>query len=314
MPKTTSLLGAKSISLIAGAVILTLAALIVIANNSDNQAVSSLVPNIFKKKPAPESAPAASPFNSADNRILFAKKGDTEIYKEERDGRWVVIIDGQESALYDDVANPTFSEDGSHFAFSATLDDQEFVILDNKQQGKSYSNIKQIIFSADGSLLAYLAETENGDLVVVNGKEGKIYDSIGTLETEAGVTLLTFTAGNQIVYRAVDGQKTFIVIDTAEGKKYAEIISIYFSADGKQIAYYATDGNKEYTIINGQVTNVRIISQSSSSSSSSQSNSSASSSTIRKAKDSSRNLSPDIDKQPDKLNPLICGQTTECNF
>lgn len=314
MPKSVNPISNKSVAIIAGAVVLTIFALILISINSDNATIAPFVPNILKKKPRATTAPVASPFGNSQNRILFAKNGDQEIFKEERDGQWVVIIDGQESALYDAVDNATFSEDGSEFAYSAELDGQEFVIMDGQQQGKSYLNIKQLLFNADGSILAYLAETANGDLVVVNGEEGKLYGNIGTLETESGITFLSFTAGDQIVYRAEDGQKTFIVVDTTEGKKYAEISSIYFSDDGKQIAYYASDGTTEYTIINGKVTESHPIVTPTIPTNPGNTNPTTDNTKVRKAKDSSRNLSPDIDNQPSKLNPLICGQTTDCNF
>lgn len=316
MPKTTNLFSPKSIALIAGAVVLTVGALIYIASSSDNPAVSSLVPNVLKKKAPAESAPATSPFSGSDNRILFAKNGDTEIYKEERDGQWFVIIDGQESALYDGVANPTFSPDGAQFAYSARINNEEFVVMDGAQQGKSYLKIKQIIFNADGSVLAYLAEAANGNLVVVDGKEGKVYGDIGTMDTESGSTYLAFTSNNQIVYRAIDGKETFIVVDGKEGAKYTEIGTIYFSEDGTQIAYYAQDGTQIITVINGKVTNVENTPPTNNNppSNSALLNPLVSTPSVRRAKDSSRNLSPDIDKQPSGLNPLICGQTTDCNF
>lgn len=315
MSNPTSLMGPKAIALVAGAVVATFVALVIIANTSDNPTVSSLVPDALKRKTETGSAPVESPFSGSDNRVLFAKRGDTEIYKEERDGQWFVIIDGQESALYDNVANPTFSTDGSQFAYSAKIGDEEFVVMDNQQQGKSYLKIKQILFNADGSILAYLAESANGSLVVVDGKEGTLYGDIGTINTESGSTYLAFTSDSQIVYRAIDGQETFIVIDDEEGKRYAEISTIYFSSDGTQVAYYAQDGNQLLTIINGQVVKTETISPATTPANTTIPTIPTTAEKIRlNAKDPSRNLSPDIDNQPDKLNPLICGQTTDCNF
>ena len=296
--------------IIAIAVFITLILLILIYNSGDS-AVTSFIPAALKKKPAVKTVAPVSPLANLDNRILFAKNGDKEIYKVQKDNQWVVIIDGQESAAYDALANPTFSPDGSQFAYSASLDNQEFVVLDDVEQANKYTDIKQIIFSADGKLLAYLANTSDGKLVVVNGKEGKTYNDIGTLQTESGVTFLAFVPGtDNIVYRAVEGQKTFIVINATEGKQYAEIKTIYFNDKG-QIAYYAQSGNNLYTIIDGKVTNVQTITPATDTNNAPIANTAL---PLKKAKDSSRNLSPDIDKQPAKLNPLICGQTTACNF
>ncbi|TAK96727.1 hypothetical protein EPO05_01075 [Patescibacteria group bacterium] len=280
--------------------------------------ISYFIPDIIKKRLGRSVSPSnvTSPFDNPANKILFAKNGDTEIYKVQEGDQWAVLIGDQKSALYDAVDNPTFSPDGTRFAYSATLDNQEFVVVDNTPQENRYLNIKQILFSPDGKILAYLAENSDGSLVIINGVEGKTYQDIGTLETEAGVTFLSFTPDSQnIVYRAEEGQKTFVIVNTAEGKRYAEITTIYFSSDGSQIAYYAEDGNQLYTIINNQVTNVQPINPTPPNtnppppSTPPQANT-----TPNSAKSKSRNLSPGIDNQPDKLNPLICGQTTDCNF
>jgi len=325
MKKEKTIISRKSVEIIAVAVVFTIVMTIVISANSD-YLIAKYIPLLKKKAPAGQNQNQAPSFFKA----LFASNGQTEIYKIQKDDKWVVIVDGQESALYDSVANPTFSADGEQFAYSATIDGEEFVIMNNERQGKSYFDIRQILFNANGSILAYLADTGNGSLVVLNGVEGKLYQNIGTLETEWGTTFLAFTSNNQIIYRAVEGQKTFIVVDTAEGKKYAEIKEIYFSADGTQIAYYAQDGNNMITIINGRVTAVEPITPATPNNNSITPPATApippsnttpdssfpvtSSEKNLRAKDSSRNLSPNIDNQPTKLNPLICGQTTECNF
>jgi hypothetical protein len=284
MPKEKTLLSQKSIAIIAIAVVFTVVMTIVIAANSDFP-IASYIPLLKKKAPAAQNqSQSTSPF-----KVLFAKNGDTEIYKVQKDDKWVVVIDGQESAAYDDVANPTFSEDGSQFAYSAELDGEEFVIMNNEQQGGSYFNIIQILFNPDGSILAFLADTGSGKLVVVNGVEGVLYDNITTMETEFGTTYLVF------------------------------------SEDGTQIAYYAQNGNNLLTIINGQVTAVQPIVPATPTGNSTTptpppaipndpATPTTTAGTKLNAKDKARNLNPDIDKQPDKLNPLICGQTTDCNF
>lgn len=310
MLKEKNVLSRKSVEIIAVAVVFTIVMTIVIATNSDYP-IATYIPLLKKKAPAAQNQNQAPSFFKS----LFASNGQKEIYKIQKDDKWVVVIDGQESAAYDDVANPTFSSDGEQFAYSATIDGEEFVILNNEQQGKSYFDIRQILFNSDGSLLAYLADTGNGSLVVVNGVEGELYENIGSMETEFGITFLVFTSGNQIVYRAVEGQKTFIVVDTSEGKKYAEIKEIYFSTDGSQVAYYAQDGNNLLTIINGKVTDTQVISPTTSANKPPTSRTPLVSSEKKlRAKDSSRDLSPDIDSQPARLNPLVCGQTTACNF
>lgn len=313
MKKETTVFSQKSIFIIGVAVFFAILIIVTIAVKSDFR-VGSLRSVLKKKTVAPQIQNQSASFF----KTLFASSGQTEIYKVQKDDKWVVVIDGQESALYDDVANPTFSLDGTQFAYSATIDGEEFVIMNNEQQGEAYFDIRQILFNSTGSTLAFLADTGNGSLVVVNGVEGKTYDIIGTLETELGITFLAFTTDDKIVYRPVEGQQTFIVVDTAEGKKYAEIKEIYFSTDGTHVAYYAQEGNNLLTIIDGKVTETQVITPVDPVVAPTTPRTTTPPVTTPSqklnSKDSARNLSPDIDKQPDRLNPLICGQTTDCNF
>jgi hypothetical protein len=279
----------------------------------NNVNINAFIPSVLKNKLKNNNQKGllAPLLKIPENKVLFGKKGDTEVYKIQKGDQWVVVIDGQEGQLYDAVDNPTFSPDGDQFVYSASLAGEEFVVVDNAPQEKKYTDILQILFGPNGDILAYLAESESGSVVVVNGVEGKFYEDIGTLKTETGTTFLTFSPdGKSIVYRATEGQKTFIVVDTKEGKKYAEISEIYFSSDGKQIAYYAKEGDKVYTIINNQVTEVKTIDPDAEK----PPVTNDSTTTTKKNKNDTRNLSPDIDNQPDRLSPLICGQTTDCNF
>ncbi len=130
------------------------------------------LPQINKKKNV---APAQPEF------ILFASNGSREIYKVQKDdGKWAVVIDGQESAAYDNVFNPTFSEDGTQFAYGATNEEKSFVVLNNQASDKKYDSIGQIIFDQNGKLI-YKVIGADGEFLVIDGQEGQKYTSIGQI-------------------------------------------------------------------------------------------------------------------------------------
>ncbi len=200
----------------------------------------------------PESAPANK---QTAARILFASNGKREIYKIQRDdGKWVVIIDGQESGAYDSVDNAVFSQDGKHFAFSGTNGDETEVVLDGKAQEGKYKNVIEIVFNQNGDKLAYVAVDKNGkSMVIVNGQSGKTYDEIGTLKTSSGESYIIFSPdGNSYAYKVTVNGQTFVVVNGKEEQAYSDIINFSFNSDGSYSYTAINQSGQQITIINGQ--------------------------------------------------------------
>jgi roadblock/LC7 domain-containing protein len=202
---------------------------------------------VFKKKPA-----VSSQNQKKDLRLLFASNGDRNIYRVQKDDKWVVVIDGQESAAYDYVDNATFSPDGTLFAYSGTIDGQSVVILENTVQQQVYDKIKEILFSANGNALGYVAQKGNYNVIVFNGQESKLYQEIAPLETSSGSRYVIFSPdGKSIAYKVVDSQGSYIVINGQEGKRYDDITSFVFAQDGTY-TYQAQSNGQQITVTNGQ--------------------------------------------------------------
>lgn len=198
-------------------------------------------------------APKSNPVNA---KILFASMGERNIYKVQKDdNKWVVVMDnGQESQAYDSVSNPTFSPDGTQFAFSGTLADQATVVVNNTAQDQSYDNISQIIFSPNGKSVAYIATKGQESVIVINGKESKAYQEIAPLQTSTGATTYAVFSpdGTKVAYKVVDDTGAYIVINGQEGKKYTDVSDFTFSADGTQFAYEAKIGDEVITVVNNR--------------------------------------------------------------
>lgn len=243
------------------------------------------------------------------SRVLFASFGQKNIYKvQQDDNKWVVVVDGQQSAAYDSVSAPAFSADGTQFAFAGTLNGQAVAVVNNTEQKQNYNNIDQIIFSPDGKSLAVVATKDNQSFIVIDGKESKKYQEIAPLSTPDGVVYAVFSPdGQKIAYKVIDDSGTYMVINGQEGKKYTDVSNFTFSADGTQFAYQAEINGQEVTVIN----NKEIVSQNNPATSPP-----ADSSNNPSSNPSGRGADPNEDSyfnQP-QLNLPICRKGKGCNF
>ena len=72
------------------------------------------------------------------------------------------------------------SSDGRHVAYVAQEGDKQFVVVDGKE-GKHYDGIGSILFSALTVSMWLYGQAGKKRLVVVDGKEGKQYDILGLI-------------------------------------------------------------------------------------------------------------------------------------
>lgn len=202
---------------------------------------------IVKKKSVTSSV------NQGDNlRLLFASSGKRNVYKVQKGDKWAVEIDGEESAAYDYVDNPTFSADGTQFAYSAMNANQAFVIFEKTVQQQVYDKILQIIFSPDGKILGYVAEKGNQSMIIMNGQEGRAYQEIAPFQTSSGLTYIIFSPdGKNVAYKVIDDQGTYMVINGRAGQTYTDITSFVFDQNGN-FTYQAQTGDQQITVVNNQ--------------------------------------------------------------
>ena len=265
---------------------------------------------VFKKRPG-----TASPSQKKDLRLLFASNGKRDIYRVQRDDKWVVIVDGQESAAYDYVGNATFSPDGTLFAYSGTINGQSVVILENTVQQQVYDAIKEILFNANGNALGYVAEKGGYSLVVYNGQESQPYQEIAPLETSSGERYIIFSPdGESIAFKVVDDQGTYIVINGQAGTVYDDIISFVFSPDGTY-TYQAESNGQQVTISNSQASTTGSTSATTTNTSTTASTSTQNSGTSSTTS-SYRKSGKDVKLDQERLYYPTCGGTTgiSCNF
>lgn len=118
-------------------------------------------------------------------------------------------------------------------------------IVSEKLIGKLHSNVR-VIASPDHRRVAYAAGSGNKRVVVVDGKEGKQYNSTSHP--------IFSTDSKRVAYAATEGNKGFLVVDGKEGKQYDDVISRRLHGGGivfdspNRFHYLALKGNGVYLV------------------------------------------------------------------
>ncbi|MCK5085705.1 PD40 domain-containing protein, partial [Candidatus Parcubacteria bacterium] len=143
-------------------------------------------------------------------------------YIMERNGKQLVVINGRENKLYEEISNLTFSPDGKHFAYIAKESDKYFIVLDDKE-GKKYSE--------------RLAP-----------KSYPNYSSIDNLKFSPDSNFFAYTVNNEHYMRYIDKNDHSVLLrnlKSGKEKKYTGGFSFFFSPNSKYFLYksYVGDGD-----------------------------------------------------------------------
>jgi hypothetical protein len=193
------------------------------------------------------------------DQMVFSPNGSRFAYNLVPDGGaygdHVVVVDGIPGRRYSEpgVGNIVFSPDESTVAYWAKADDGGFMMVVDGEEGKVYDVLKigDPVISQDGSHVAYVVDSNDGAFVVLDGEEGKKYQSIWGL---------TFSPDGRLAYVASDAREEgfvhLVVVDGKEDQTYQS--QLYgqgiksgpcFSPDGGHIAYIAKDGDGDEFVV-----------------------------------------------------------------
>lgn len=98
------------------------------------------------------------------------------------DGRWRMVLDGQEGAPYAAVRRPVFDDGGAHLAYQAMEGDAWLLVVDDAVRARTPARFTWHRLSADGTRLAYLEAGEGdgeGRLVVLDLASGEALEVAG---------------------------------------------------------------------------------------------------------------------------------------
>ncbi len=154
-----------------------------------------------------------------DNRVsqrVFSPDGSrTAYWAKVQEGGFMMVLDGVEGRIYDEINDPVFSPDDDHLAYTAKDKDGKFVVLDGGV-GTRYRDVWGMTFGMGGRLAYVAKDNREGvdvQLVVVDGREDRsyLYDWYGQGIRSGPVFSQD---AKHVVYIANDGGKAeFVAID-----------------------------------------------------------------------------------------------------
>jgi hypothetical protein len=176
---------------------------------------------------------------------VFSPDGRRMAYAAKRRDNAVVVVDGIESAAFDQIlaGSVVFDSTGEHLAFSVRQGKLWRVVVDGRP-GKEHAHVGEPHLA--GNSIAYVARTGRYVRAVVDNVEGPEFDSIEDL---------TLTSdGLRHGYTAKKNQASFVVVDSMP-QKFDVIIedTFVFSSDGRHWACLIGDAHQEkfYITVDG---------------------------------------------------------------
>ena len=141
------------------------------------------------------------------------------------------------------------SPDQKRLAFFRKLPDEKWALVVDEHHGKSYDDVAKMkpLFSADSRRVAFIGQKKGRTHVVVDGVEGKGYDSVG---------VITFSHDSKhVAYVAAEGAERFVVLDEVEqASRYDDLHASgpVFSPDSRRLGYAARRESKWFAVIDGK--------------------------------------------------------------
>jgi len=200
----------------------------------------------------------------AHGEVCFSADSEHMAYSMRKDGKLVVVRDGETGQSYDSIFNLTYSPDGKHLIYMAEKEEKPLLVIDGI--GIPGANLDPYIcdyeFSPDNHQLAcsWNSSSDTHDVrdIYVVDMESKVGTS---LTIKRGAQLGARTNGNSRQFFNSDGKLRTFLFQSKEGLgneatkatdvNYNNSFDSLYSADGKQFAAMVSQTGGEKVIVNG---------------------------------------------------------------
>ena len=194
-------------------------------------------------------------FSPDGTRIAFA------VHRGENDA--AVIVDGQPGPRFPSiVGGPVFSADSRHVAYVVSEGDGKMLVVDGERVGRAAPAgtdfVTELTFAPNNRTVGYVGVTggswyERGltrrarRRIYVDGQAGSEYDALAISRPQ-------FTSeGSHSVYAVYHLQEksrnvSFVVTDTAEGKRYDYLFGTLDILENRAVVYAAQSGRKFFRV------------------------------------------------------------------
>jgi WD40-like Beta Propeller Repeat len=178
--------------------------------------------------------------------LVSSPDGGRVAYVVRRDGRELVVTDGEAGPAYDRVGSArdggfAFSADSGHVAYTAERGGKWFVVVDGVE-GPSWDAVRSLAVAAGGRT-AYAARRGASWQLVVDRREHSL--------PTGGARDLVFSADGARLAYVTEGDGDRAVVDDVPGQPYARIAGLVFSPDSQRTAYVAVTPNGKKAIVDG---------------------------------------------------------------
>lgn len=229
------------------------------------------------------------------SKLTFSPEGGSTAVVRGGKGKQSVLVNGKEGGVYDAILAPgaVFSKDGKHFLYAAAKQGKIVVVVDGEERDtlEKFGKVKPKFLASTGKYFYSIVENEKEVLVYngtrsqpyehftrpalgANGRmacaariqkghwvayiDGKEFGPAGERTKATSPTYLTVrkptfdTSGERLAYCIwTASKKGHVVVDGQQGQPYDDIMSktLGFSPDGKHVFYAAGTGEKRYIVI-----------------------------------------------------------------
>jgi hypothetical protein len=153
---------------------------------------------------------------------VFSPDSKHVAWQASANGKLFNVVNGREGQPYDDLGMPQFSGDSSTVAYWAEAGGKQFIVV-NGQKQKTYDSVGTPVFAPGSKRLVYLAESGGKWLLVDGGKEGTGYDDIdGTLyfsdDNQRLATIFGIGDQQMVVVDGTEGKRYDTIVTIAGGR------------------------------------------------------------------------------------------------
>ena len=192
-------------------------------------------------------------------RYAYVAVRDTDPSEDGQNLKVLVVTDGKEGKLYDQIARPQFTPDSKSLLYvclqsnkTATPPTAKGILVTDEKEGKPYDLLvsESLRISPDSKRIAFIAADKavSPDKVfyVIDGTQSALYDNLVK-------NAFHFSPDSKrIAFQAVRAKGAAFIINGIEGKEYTEIVAAQFSPDSNRFAYLARkEGGKSVAVIDG---------------------------------------------------------------
>lgn len=203
------------------------------------------------------------PFDTAipqqdGSELVISPDGSRVAYFGQRGDSYFIGYDGTESPPYSGITRsvkPTFSADGSRFAYGAYIEGAPRLIVDGQPQYKWLVAPVPPVFSPDGKRLAFAAQ----NVTLREGEKSTHYrqwvvlDGVDQPQAQAlakGPTAMQFSPdGSRFAYITVEDGRGHMVVDGLASDWYFDIDFPQFSPDGRRFVFVAARDKQHMTVV-----------------------------------------------------------------